>query len=324
MAPSWNSSLEADAIIRVPLNGGYEAVVVSGRAWIASGADVRHYIYRGAGNWRAPLWETWSADTAFNVTIPYSPGDELFFATDSGSSPYDAWAHWDIRFQGVSIQTLAISCSDVINQETIQVADGAELEVNGSVTTNGLGSLASPAFSRTTVTGDLLGNTRNSSLYTPQGTLLFDGSGTAAAPQLLEVMGRDLGLAAAGFTHNFVYGSLSLASPTYVKLVDQAANTASGSPEAIYVNSLAVAARASLDLNGLHLYVRAAQVDGAVLNGTIEQIPDSGPIALNTPTSGAIDPAGQLDEWTILSQRGRVVTVAVNTGSGGAPAPVHP
>ena len=41
-----------------------------------------------------------------------------------------------------------------------------------------------------TISGDLLGNTQNASLYVPQGTLRFNGSGTAAALQLLEAMVR--------------------------------------------------------------------------------------------------------------------------------------
>ena len=76
------------------------------------------------------------------------------------------------------------------------------------------------------------------------------------------------------------------------QLVDQSQNTTSGTPEALYVNSLVVPAGTTLDLNGLHLYARAAQIDGTLIGGTLHQIPDSGPLALNTPTSGAIRPSG--------------------------------
>ena len=75
---------------------------------------------------------------------------------------------------------------------------------------------------------------QNPVLYTPEGTLIFNGSGT---PQLLEVMGRDLGLSSSGFTNNFAFGTLALANNAYVQLVDQSQNTTSV-PRALYVDSL--------------------------------------------------------------------------------------
>ena len=77
-----------------------------------------------------------------------------------------------------------------------------------------------------------------------------------------------------------------LSSGNYVQLVDQSQNTTSGVPEALYVNSLVVPAGATLDLYGYHLYARTAQIDGTILNGVVQQVPDSGPLALNTPTPG--------------------------------------
>jgi hypothetical protein len=38
------------------------------------------------------------------------------------------------------------------------------------------------------------------------------GSGTAAAPQLLEAMSSDLGNVAAGYQKNFAYGAVALAN----------------------------------------------------------------------------------------------------------------
>jgi hypothetical protein len=46
--------------------------------------------------------------------------------------------------------------------------------------------------------GNLLGDTKDSELYAPLGTVLLNRSGTASAPQLLEAMGQDLGAVAAG------------------------------------------------------------------------------------------------------------------------------
>ena len=57
------------------------------------------------------------------------------------------------------------------------------------------------------------------------------------------------------------------------------------------------------------------------MGGTVNQVPDSGPLALNTATAGAINPAGQLDEWTFFERAGRSVTVLVDPGSGAASGP---
>ena len=138
---------------------------------------------------------------------------------------------------------------------------------------NGSNRLSSNAAGTITIAGNLLGNVQNPVLYTPQSTLILNGSGTAASPQLLEVMGRDIGLDPSGFTHNFAYGTLALANNTYVQLVDQSPNTASGAPEAIYVNSLIVPSGTTLDLNGLHLYARAVQNDGTIRGGKVNQVP---------------------------------------------------
>jgi len=115
-------------------------------------------------------------------------------------------------------------------------------------------------------------------------------------------MGKDMGNVAAGFTRNFAYGTLALANNTYVKLVNQSINS-TGS-EALYVNSLIVPAGTTLDLNGLHLYARTAQIAGTILGGSIVQIPDSGPIIFGTSTPGSISIAGELDEWTFLAGAG--------------------
>jgi RHS repeat-associated protein len=229
----------------------------------------------------------------------------------------------DLPLPSLPVGTITINPGTFTNQGTLS-AIGGTLAIASSLATNGLGRLASTAGSTITVSGNLLGNTQDASLYTPQGTLLFNGSGTAVAPQLLEVMGRDAGVDPSGFTHNFVCGILALAGSTYVQLVDKSQNTASGAPEALYVNSLVVPAGATLDLNGLNLYTRTAQIDGTIVGGTLHQVPDSGPLALNTPTAGTIDPEGDLDEWSFFERAGRSLTVLVDPGSGAASGPVSP
>ena len=80
----------------------------------------------------------------------------------------------------------------------------------------------------------------------------------------------------------------------------------------------------TLDLNGLHLYARAVQIDGTVVGGSISQLPDSGALSLNTSTPGKIAVAGELDEWQFLGFAGRTVGIFVNPGSGSPYPAVSP
>ena len=174
------------------------------------------------------------------------------------------------------------------------------------------------------LSGNLLGNTTTIAVSNPQGTTVFDGSGTVASPQLLEAMSDDLGNVAAGFVNNFVYGELTLANNTYVELVDQSQNVPGSGPNAVYAQSVIVPAGCTLNLNGLNLYARAVQVSGTVLNGSISQIPSAGALTLATPTPGNLSTAGQLDEWTFFDYGGRTVSILANPGTTGSPVPVSP
>jgi RHS repeat-associated protein len=172
----------------------------------------------------------------------------------------------------------------------------------------------------------LTGDTQNLDLYNPRGMLRMAGNGTPGSPQLLEVMGRDFGEdpSLQGFTRNFVYGTLALANNTYVRLVDQSDNATGIGAEALYTNILLVPAGTTLDLNGLNLYARGVVNQGTIIGGTLIQIPDSGPIWLNTPTPGGIGIVGELDEWTFFGRAGREVSVWVNPGDNAQPSSIGP
>jgi RHS repeat-associated protein len=146
-------------------------------------------------------------------------------------------------------------------------------------------------------------------------------SGTA---QLFEAMGRDLGPVSAGYHDNFAYGTVALGNNSSVRLVDLSANTSDGKAEAIYVTTLIMPASATLDLNGLHLYARVAQISGTVLGGSVQQVPDGGALEWSLATPGALSVAGELDEWTFYGRAGHLVSVVVNPGTGGPNAPVSP
>ena len=284
-------------------------------------------IYAAAGGEYKAVAETFTATTDANgqiaVTFAGSVGNPQINGVEVLSLPGGAPIE-QIDCGLLSGGTIAINPDAFINQGTIGASGNGTLAVIPSVSINGTSRLATSLTGTMTVSGNLLGNVQNPVLFAPQGTVLFDGSGNVAAPQLLEVMSRDLGLASSGFTNNFAYGALALAGNTYVQLVDQSAITASGAPEALYVNSLVVPARTTLDLDGLHVYARAMQVDGTILRGSVQQVPDSGPLTLNTPTAAAIDLAGGLDAWTFFGRAGQTMTILVDPGSGAASGPLSP
>jgi len=163
---------------------------------------------------------------------------------------------------------------------------------------------------------NLTGGTTNASDYSPRGGVLFNGGGS----RQLEVMSRDLGNVPAGFTNNFAYGTIELANGANVMLEDNSDNVPG--PEALYVENLILRDGTTLNLAGIHLYVRAAETDGTVSGGTIAFVPDnSGPIALNSPSPGVIALAGRVGEWTFFERAGQSITVVVDTGSSKVPPP---
>src|SRR5262249_11507048 len=170
------------------------------------------------------------------------------------------------------------------------VVQQGTLLLSGSATST---QFTDPAFLSTqpgttfNVRGPLTGTTRDADLYSPLGAVVLSGPGTAAAPQLFEVMGQDRGNVAAWSTRNFQLGTLQL-SGTYARLVDNADNAAGTGAEALYVDNLIVPAGSTLDLNLFRVYARSTQIAGTVVGGTINAAPDGGPLALGTPTPGAI------------------------------------
>ena len=238
---------------------------------------------------------TWTFPAGWNPT--WGAGDSLS-TTGTGSSFVNQGT---ITVSGVS---LAINTGAFANQGTLNPVFRGTLAFNGNFRVNGSGILAGDSTGQVTVGGDLLGNTNNASQFAPAGDVLFSGSGTATSPQQLEAMSVDDGAVNSGFNHNFAYGTLTLANNTCVQLVNDARNnTASTKPEAVYVNTIAVPAGTTLDLNNLHMYARTLEIGGTVVNGTLQQVNAMPISAVNTIgnasfetnsawTAGANDPNG--------------------------------
>ena len=224
---------------------------------------------------------------------------------------------------GTGTSAITLPVTDTGNG-SVSVQTGS-LSINGGLSLASLGYLTTATTATLILNGGLTGTTINTSLYQPLGLLTIQGPGSASSPQLLEVMSQDLGTDPAGFEGNFHYGTIALANNAYVQLVDQAQNSAgSTGPEALYVDSLEVPAGTTLDLNGLHVYTRESQIDGTVINGTINQVVSGGPIAFGQPVSGTIATVGQVDSWTFFGRAGSGATVLVNPGDASAPAALIP
>jgi len=106
------------------------------------------------------------------------------------------------------------------------------------------------------------------------------GTRNSNNPQTLEAAAADLGNFTDAWLDNFVLGTLEVGtSATYLKLLDDFNNSANclnglceaGSAEAVYVNDLTLEAGTTLDLSGLHLYVRNTFTNngGSIINGTV-------------------------------------------------------
>jgi YD repeat-containing protein len=206
----------------------------------------------------------------------------------------------------------------------VQVLTGKLRLAAGTLDVSGLGIVNTRDAATLDLSGGLTGTTRNVDRYAPQGALVINGPGSSASPEPLEVMSQDLGNVPAGFFHNFAYGSITLGNTAYVRLVDKAHNSTGTGAEALYVNTLVVPLGTTLDLNGLHVYAIASEIDGTLNGGTISELPSGGPIPLGTPAPGNITSAGAVDDWTFFGRGGHAVTVVVNPGSGPAPAPLDP
>jgi RHS repeat-associated protein len=223
-----------------------------------------------------------------------------------------------------SAGTLSVAAESFVSTGTLGARDTGRLTLVKSAAINQSGILVGQPETTITVQGNLVGTTRNADQYATQGMVTLAGSGTAAAPQLLETMSNDVGNVAAGFQKNFAYGAVALANNTYVQLVDKAHNSAGTGPEAVYAGSLLVPAGTTLDLNGLHLYARAAQITGTVMNGSVSLVPGGGPVQFAALTPGTITTAGAVDDWTFFGRAGHAVQVFVGTGSGSLFAPLSP
>ena len=151
--------------------------------------------------------------------------------------------------------TTTINTGTVLDQGDVSVQSNAILKINGGLTIDVQGALSTTASSSLDVSGNLLGNTMNAAEFDRRRARWHSTARARAVRhsswkpcrRTSETLRPDI-------NQNFAYATLQLTSSTYVKLVDESANSSGSAPNAVYVNSLIVPSGATLNLNGLHLY----------------------------------------------------------------------
>lgn len=103
-------------------------------------------------------------------------------------------------------------------------------------------------------------------------TVAFTGDGTAV--QTVEALRHDGGDTRDCVIDPYAFGEIVVKAGAHVRLVDEYDNDrAAEGVEAVYTRRLAVEAGATLDLNGVNLYVlKPPAIDGEVVNGSVTQL----------------------------------------------------
>jgi RHS repeat-associated protein len=305
----------------VTVNGTLDLTPTGSALFVAHGLTLNGTLHLAGPNGLVRFTDSSTLDGTGTVLLDGQPADfgiQPIFGPVAGQT-LPIGPHVAVRGGG------QFGSGGLVVTEAVIDAGVSGMSFPGGVTVNGAGALVSdPAGTVLLATKDLLGNTTNADSFALGGRTVF-GDNNAFNTMHLEVMSADMGPVAAGFTHNFAYGTLEdIAQRTTLQLVDQSDNAPGTTPEALYVESLIVDRGATLDLNGLHVYARATQIDGTVVGGTVTLVPDSGLIGFGTASAGTIGQAGEVDEWTFFDRRGQAVTAVVNLGTGPPTPPAPP
>ena len=90
-----NTGFDRDTAMSIELDGNmFPAVHVTGGTTTGAGTNVAFYIYKGADNFDTPLFQS-GPFGHIDLTIPYTPGERLYFSTTAVGNDVDAWAQWD-------------------------------------------------------------------------------------------------------------------------------------------------------------------------------------------------------------------------------------
>jgi hypothetical protein len=88
-APSCTprNNIDADAVIRISIPENGDEVKITGSCGVYPNPtedNVVFYIYKGEGQYNTPIWTGVNGES-FDIIVPYSNGDQIFFATKAGN-----------------------------------------------------------------------------------------------------------------------------------------------------------------------------------------------------------------------------------------------
>jgi len=245
--------------------------------------------------------------------------------TLKGIHTYDSLVNLGTIAANASGTTLSVTgLASLQSGGNLSALNGGNLTLSVPVSITGEGAISTTAGSTFSLGANFLGDTTAVVTSNLQGVVAVTGASSSGAPRLIETMSKDSGANAIGFANNFALGAVVLPANSYVRLVDQSDNVPGTGAQALYAQALFVPSSSTVDLNGLHLYTKGAQIAGTVLNGTVTQLPSDGILSLNQPVPGSIAAAGNVSEWTLFERGGRALSISVNPGTGGSPAPIAP
>jgi hypothetical protein len=233
--------------------GGSMLTVSGGTLVNAADGTVASFAGFNAASGSAPVLNA-NIDNQGTINVN---GSDLVINQGTGTSAYTLTNEAKSTIDVGTGQTLTIGGASVTDDGVIEIGGTATVDFSvPTVTIDGQGTLQGQSTSTVDIGGSLLGNTTNVAGFSPPGTVLLDGQGTASSPQRLELMETDQGNVTAGYTSNLAYGTLQLGGGTYVQLVNQFQNSSSSGSkaEAGYADSLVVPAGSTFDKNGLNFY----------------------------------------------------------------------
>jgi len=94
-APSCTprNNIDADAVMRITIPGHGGLVQITGSCNKDTIGNAYFTIYKGAENYSSPVWSTMN-NGSIDITLPYSEGEQLFFATNTGGDGCPDLPYW--------------------------------------------------------------------------------------------------------------------------------------------------------------------------------------------------------------------------------------
>ncbi|MCC7339273.1 MAG: hypothetical protein IT422_29625, partial [Pirellulaceae bacterium] len=235
-----------------------------------------------------------------------------------GSLPgTDVGPHQELRLLGQS-QLLVDPLVAVYG--AVSLGDDSKITIDSSLQFYANSFIETATSSSLAISGNWLNDSTRGQRI--DGILKFNGEANSA--QRFEVAASDMGDSAGGFNGRNRFRQIEIAGGARVELIDEVKNHQDGRVEGLYVDSLIVSEGSELNLAGKPVYSRATILLGQLVNGTIATAIDSGPITINTPTSGEVSIVGEEDEWSFYAGKGREYTVVANPYSLVQPAAEAP